>query len=92
MLVASDGAGYTVTEHGASTLAELGIDAGAGDLARCCLDWTEQRHHIAGTLGRALMTRLLELGWLTRDPRTRAVYLTDAGRVNLPTRLGVRLP
>jgi DNA-binding transcriptional ArsR family regulator len=92
MLVASDGAGYTVTEHGASTLAKLGIDAGAGDVARCCLDWTEQRHHVAGTLGRALMTRLLELGWLSRDPRTRAMHLTDAGRVNLPTRLGVRLP
>jgi DNA-binding transcriptional ArsR family regulator len=92
MLVSADGTGYTVTEYGASTLAELGIDAGAGDVARRCLDWTEQRHHVAGALGRALMTRLLELAWLRRDPRTRAIHVTEAGQVNLPTRLGVRLP
>jgi DNA-binding transcriptional ArsR family regulator len=92
LVVAGDDAGYTVTEHGASTLAELGIDAGAGDVARRCLDWTEQRPHVAGALGRALMTRLLELAWLSRDPRTRAMHLTDAGRLNLPARLGVRLP
>jgi DNA-binding transcriptional ArsR family regulator len=92
MLVVCDGAGYTVTEHGAATLAELGIDVVEGEVARGCLDWTEQRHHIAGTPGRALMTRLLELGWVRRDPRTRALHLTDAGRVNLPARLGVRLP
>jgi hypothetical protein len=34
----------------------------------------------------------VNLGWLTRDPTTRAVRLTDAGRANLPDRLGVQLP
>ena len=38
------------------------------------------------------MTRLLELGWLARDSKTRALRLTDAGRTNLPIRVGVRLP
>jgi DNA-binding transcriptional ArsR family regulator len=92
MVAAVDGTGYAVTEHGASVLAELGIAAGAGDVARRCLDWTEQRHHVAGALGRELMTRLLELAWLRRDPRTRAVHVTEAGQANLPARLGVRLP
>jgi DNA-binding transcriptional ArsR family regulator len=91
-IVGGDGAGFIVTDQGASTFAELGIAAHAGDVARCCLDWTEQRHHIAGTLGRALMTRALELGWVTRDERMRALHLTDAGRADLPARLGVRLP
>jgi DNA-binding transcriptional ArsR family regulator len=86
------GNSYTVTERGAITLAELGISAQAGEVVRCCLDWTEQRDHIAGPLGRAVMTRLVDLGWLTRDPTTRAVRLTDAGRANLPDRLGVQLP
>jgi DNA-binding transcriptional ArsR family regulator len=91
-LVASDGAGYIVTDEGASALAELGIDTRAGETVRSCLDWTEQRNHIAGALGKALMTRVLDLGWLTRDAKTRALRLTDDGRVNLPARLGVRLP
>jgi DNA-binding transcriptional ArsR family regulator len=85
-------ASYTVTNQGANTLAELGIDAREGDITRGCLDWTEQRNHIAGTLGRALMFRLLDLGWLSRDSSTRAVRLTDTGRANLPRRLGVHLP
>lgn len=89
-LTADDG--YTVTEPGAGRFAGLGVHARAGERARCCLDWTEQRNHVAGPLGRALMTRLLELGWLSRDGNTRAVRVTDSGRENLPTRLGVRLP
>jgi DNA-binding transcriptional ArsR family regulator len=84
--------GYTVTEHGARTFAELGIEIASGDVARCCLDWTEQRNHVAGAPGRNLMRRLLDLGWLIRDSRTRAVRLTDTGAVSLSTRLGVRIP
>ena len=85
-------AGYTVTEHGAATLAELSIDAEPGDVVRACLDWTEQRDHIAGPLGRSLMSRLLDLGWIVDAPMTRAVRITDSGRANLPDRLGVQLP
>lgn len=81
-----------VSEQGALALAELGLTAHAGELVRPCLDWTEQRPHIAGPLGRMLLARLLELGWLARDTRTRAVRLTDAGREALPLRLGVELP
>jgi DNA-binding transcriptional ArsR family regulator len=87
-----DPVGYTVTEHGATTLAALGVYAQPGDFVRCCLDWTEQRDHIAGPLGRCLMSRLLDLGWLTLDPATRAVRVTDAGRTHLPDHLGVQLP
>jgi hypothetical protein len=93
VLVGDNGsAGYSVTDHGANTLAELGIDARSGNVARGCLDWTEQRDHIAGPLGRDFMTRLLDLGWVMLDSKTRALRLTEAGRANLPLRLGVRLP
>lgn len=85
-------AGYTVTERGTSILAGIGIDKQSGEVVRSCRDWTEQRNHIAGPLGRALMTRLLDLGWFIADPRTRAVRITPTGRANLPARLGVRLP
>ncbi|MFL5273707.1 MAG: ArsR/SmtB family transcription factor [Anaeromyxobacteraceae bacterium] len=92
IVLAGDGAGYIVTDEGASALSELGIDACSGDVSRCCLDWTERRNHIAGTLGRALLTRLFDLGWISGDARTRAVRITDAGRENIPARLGVHLP
>jgi DNA-binding transcriptional ArsR family regulator len=93
MVVLKDGVeGYTFTEHGARTFAELGIEIASGDVVRCCLDWTEQRNHVAGAPGRNLMARLLDLGWLIRDSKTRAVRLVDTGAASLSTRLGVRIP
>ncbi|HWF94548.1 MAG TPA: winged helix-turn-helix domain-containing protein, partial [Xanthobacteraceae bacterium] len=35
-------------------------------LCRACLDWSERRHHLAGTLGAALLTRFTELKWALR--------------------------
>src|ERR1700681_3093703 len=36
-------------------------------VCKACLDWSERRHHLAGTLGAALMTRFTELNWAARD-------------------------
>jgi DNA-binding transcriptional ArsR family regulator len=82
---------YTVTDHGARAFADLGVAARAGEIARCCLDWTEQRPHIAGPLGRTLLSRLLELDWLLPDRRTRALRISDRGNQEL-RRLGIELP
>jgi DNA-binding transcriptional ArsR family regulator len=46
-----------------------------------CLDWSERRHHLAGTLGAALMRRFTELKWAARDPApgSRVVQFTRQG-------------
>ena len=69
-------------------LAEIGVAECAG---RDCLDWTEQRPHLAGPLGSALLARFLELEWLAPAPRGRALCVTDAGREAFPA-AGVHLP
>jgi len=89
-LVASDSV-FTVTAAGVSAFADLGVPADAGETARTCRDWTEQRSHIAGPLGRALLFALLERGWLEPELRTRALRVTPAGEDGL-SRLGVELP
>ena len=86
------GASFAITPEGVARLASIGIDTSPGDTARPCRDWTEQRDHIAGPLGQALLNRLLELGWLTRDSRTRAVRVTGTGAAAFPSDLGVELP
>ena len=50
-------------------------------LCKACLDWSERRHHLAGTLGAAIMTRFTELNWAARDaaPGSRVVNFTRAG-------------
>jgi hypothetical protein len=50
-------------------------------VCKACLDWSERRHHLAGTLGAAMMTRFAELKWAARDatPGSRVVNFTRAG-------------
>src|SRR5437868_9297062 len=50
-------------------------------VCKACLDWSERRHHLAGTLGAAMMQRFAELKWAARDatPGSRVVNFTRAG-------------
>jgi DNA-binding transcriptional ArsR family regulator len=84
------------TRRGIKRFAQLGIDVDElaerrRPLAKGCLDWTERRRHLAGSLGAALATRCFELGWIERLPSSRAVLLTDAGRSALIRELALDL-
>lgn len=89
--------GYKLTGHGAALIGDFGIDLAALRARRrpliCyCLDWTEQRHHLAGALGAAIAGRLFELDWVRHAPlASRAVRLTDAGHAGLADTFGLRL-
>ena len=50
-------------------------------VCKACLDWSERRHHLAGTLGAAIMTRFTELKWAARDatPGSRVVNFSRVG-------------
>jgi DNA-binding transcriptional ArsR family regulator len=76
-----------LTSEGARFLeSALQIDADAlahprRPVCKACLDWSERRHHLAGTLGAALMKRFTELKWAARDPAlgSRVVQFTRQG-------------
>jgi len=50
-------------------------------LCKACLDWSERRHHLAGTLGAAMLARFTELKWAARDSAagSRVVNFTRTG-------------
>ncbi|SIO50463.1 transcriptional regulator, ArsR family [Bradyrhizobium erythrophlei] len=50
-------------------------------VCKACLDWSERRHHLAGTLGAAMMSRFTELKWAERDsaPGSRVVNFSRTG-------------
>lgn len=48
-------------------------------LVRPCRDWTEQRSHLAGTIGALIAQAALTNHWVTRRPRTRALTITNTG-------------
>ena len=78
-----DGA-LELTPAGRKFFGELGIELDEGSsqrrpLCRTCLDWSVRRHHLAGTLGAALLDRVYALGWAKRAKGTRIVSFTPRG-------------
>jgi len=60
-------------------------------LLRFCVDWSEQRHHLAGRLGALLLTAFLDAEWVIRTPGHRAVRITPSGQTADRERLGVAI-
>ncbi len=70
-LLLSDGL-PTLTEVGQQFVRDFGIDldklkASRSPLCRECLDWSERRSHLAGSLGRAFLAQFETLRWAKRD-------------------------
>jgi DNA-binding transcriptional ArsR family regulator len=87
-------AGWALSEAGLRWLADLDIDVSAlrstrRPLVRHCLDWTERRHHLAGSAGAALCRHFFDLDWITRTATTRAVRVTASGRRGFADVLGI---
>lgn len=83
---------YTLTDHGRRFLDDLGVQLPPRRRAvRYCVDWTEQRHHLAGALGRGLCDRLTDLNWIRPAQATRAIHVTDTGRTGLADTFGIVL-
>jgi DNA-binding transcriptional ArsR family regulator len=59
-------------------------------VCKACLDWSERRHHLAGTLGAAMMTRFTELKWAARDsaPGSRVVNFSRNGETRFAALFG----
>jgi DNA-binding transcriptional ArsR family regulator len=88
-----DSSAFTITQAGDTWLEGLGIAVAKlkQPLTRKCLDWSERRPHLAGALGVAITTQLIELEWLARKRDTRAIRVTPLGRSSLLRELDLRL-
>lgn len=86
--------GLALPRRGESWFTALDIDlaglrAGRRPLVRECLDWTERRPHLAGSLGAALCARFVERQWVRRTDRTRRLEVTAPGLRALEELLGI---
>jgi hypothetical protein len=57
-------------------------------LCRPCLDWSERKTHLAGSLGAALLDRMMALRYARRERDSRVVVLSPRGE-GFVTRLEV---
>jgi len=86
--------GGEVTASGERFLAEFGTNLTPRTrriFCQPCLDWSERRYHVRGLVGAAILDRLLTLGWFKREPDSRALRLTPAGRAGLAGTFGIKL-
>jgi DNA-binding transcriptional ArsR family regulator len=87
---------YEVTAMGTKALGALGIDVDAARALRrrfayACVDWSERRPHIGGSLGNALLVAALKHKWFVQDLDSRALRLTSLGRRHMQARFGIEI-
>lgn len=80
----SDGKQFFPTHAGLSWFAALGIDTltlrqGRAAFAPHCMDGSERRPHLGGSLGRALLAACVARGWVHPSPGSRRLQVSDAG-------------
>ena len=88
--------GYLMAPGGAAEFGGFGIDVDRLErrtrpLLRPCLDWSERRYHLAGSLGPALTSSLVTRRWITTREASRIVTVTKAGQAGLREWLGIDL-
>ena len=91
---ARDDHAYDVTPRGADAFGALGIDLDAARALRRrfaygCLDWSERRPHLGGAVAAALLALALRRRWVAREHDSRVLRVTELGRRELRSRLGV---
>ncbi|WP_321830013.1 winged helix-turn-helix domain-containing protein [Thalassovita sp.] len=74
-----------VSPRGRQFLNALGLDLAALPKSRApmckeCLDWSARQSHLAGRLGRALLSHFIDEGWARRQADSRVVQFTPQGQ------------
>jgi len=85
-----------LTDSGAAALRTVGIDVDAARASRrrfafACLDWSERRPHLAGSLGAALLAQMFRRSWIARVQSSRVIRVTTKGKTDLYRLLGLIL-
>jgi DNA-binding transcriptional ArsR family regulator len=80
-----DASGLSLSPAGRAFSDDLGIDVdrlsvSRTPLCRECLDWSERKTHLAGSLGRALLDHMIEDKWVVHYSNSRAVAFTVRGQ------------
>lgn len=73
-----------LTLPGEKFVTDLGVGLEAlqtarAPLCRSCLDWSERRTHLAGSLGRAMLFQMETDHWVRRDTDSRALIFSQKG-------------
>jgi DNA-binding transcriptional ArsR family regulator len=79
---------FEVSVKGEKWFAAFDIDADElkqqrRSFLRPCLDWSERRHHMAGSLAAAFLNKMIERDWFRTTKNSRALIVTGKGQKKL---------
>jgi hypothetical protein len=85
-LLRAHGNDIQLSEQGAAHFSAIGIEVDGArksrrPVCRTCLDWSVRRSHLAGTLGAAILDRILAEKWARREKGSRVVTFSPKGRL-----------
>ena len=83
-----------LTSAGETLFQQAGADIGQlstkrRPLCKHCLDWSERRHHLAGTLGHWVLQDVFQQGWAQQDMDSRVIRFTPRGLNAFRKRYGI---
>ncbi len=93
--------GPEITGRGRELLQELGVTttvydrgrvAGRRPMVRACLDWSERKHHLAGSMPADLLRFMMEQRWFRHRDPGRGLELTQTGRRGLADAFAFQAP
>lgn len=87
---------YNVSRKGRKFFHDFGLELAElqkqrRHFSKPCLDWSERKYHLAGSLGSALLERMLDLDWIRRTKNSRAMVITSLGQNGLRDKFKVEL-
>ena len=75
---------FEITSEGEKWFSDFGVNIGDAKkqkriFLKPCLDWSERRYHIAGSVGTLLLNKMLEQDWIRRTANSRVILITGKG-------------
>ncbi|HET6996232.1 MAG TPA: winged helix-turn-helix domain-containing protein [Chitinophagaceae bacterium] len=85
---------YELSVAGERLFESLDIDISATQkqnrkFAYPCLDWSERNHHLAGSLGAALLEAMISKHWVRKVKHSREILITGEGRIEMVKRFKI---
>ena len=79
---------FQISSEGEKWFSDFGINIeGAQKQKRIflkpCLDWSERRNHLAGSIGALLLNKMISEDWLRKTKNSRAIIITGKGEKEL---------
>ncbi|KAF2325795.1 winged helix-turn-helix transcriptional regulator [Flavobacterium daemonense] len=79
---------FEISKEGEKWFSDLGINLEEAQkqkriFLKPCLDWSERRNHIAGSVGTLLFNKMINEDWLRKTENSRAIIVTGKGEAAL---------